>query len=200
MICCSSPAADLTLDSPLCAAFKEGRLDEAHAIYTAALEEHGPHVPTLCNRSLAALKLGGHRRRLPPCCCCCCRCHCSHLLKLTPPQHASHLLAGRPNAALQDAEMALQELAEQGEGVPPPPAQLAKAFHRKAEALLGMGHLLDGIRAYRQGLVSCGGSPELHAALRLAAEELPVGWLAKVGAVWELVGVVHKAICRLSAA
>lgn len=37
------------------------------ACYTAALEEGGERAPTLCNRSLAALKLGERRRRrLPP--------------------------------------------------------------------------------------------------------------------------------------
>lgn len=74
-------------------------------------------------------------------------------------------------------------LAEQGGdgGCAPPAQQRAKAFHRKAEALMALGRLLDGIRAYRQGLAACGGSPELHAALRLAAEHLPVPWLAKVG-------------------
>lgn len=48
------------------AAFKEGRLEEAVALYTEALEEGGPHVATLCNRSLAALKLGRHAAARPP--------------------------------------------------------------------------------------------------------------------------------------
>lgn len=61
------------------------------------------------------------------------------------------------------------------------PGRIAKAVHRKAEALAAMGRLIDCLQAYRQGLVVCPGCPELHAALRLAVEELPVPWLAKVG-------------------
>ena len=80
---------------------------------------------------------------------------------------------------MQDAQAALQQLAQGG--APPAPGQLAKAVHRKAEALAAMGQLLEAVRAYRQGLTECPGSPEMHAGLRLAAEELPVSWLAKVG-------------------
>lgn len=102
--------------------------------------------------------------------------------------------AGDPEAALQDAEAALQLLCEEAQGEDPGTAacgsdvaadsplaaQLAKAFHRKAEALLALGRVLDGIKTYRQGVAVCGPRPELHAALRLASEQLPVPWLAKV--------------------
>ena len=60
----------------LCAAFREGRYEEALARYSAALEEGAEPVPTLCNRSLTALKLGRHpaaylQRALPlPMCSC----------------------------------------------------------------------------------------------------------------------------------
>ncbi|PRW44407.1 UBA TS-N domain-containing [Chlorella sorokiniana] len=139
-------------------AFREGRFEDAMACYTAALKGDGEYAPTLCNRSLAALKLG------------------------------------HPEASLEDAEAALQLLLEEaqtdgpgaaasgGSDVPsdgPLAAQLTKAFHRKAEALLALGQVLDGIKTYRQAVAICGPRPELHAALRLAAEQLPVPWLAK---------------------
>lgn len=61
----------------------------------------------------------------------------------------------------------------------PPASQLTKATHRKAEALLALGELLEAVRTYKQGLAACPGSPQLHAALRLAVEDLPIAWLAK---------------------
>lgn len=41
--------------------------------YSAALQADPCHVPTLCNRSLAALKLGKHGRVFPPPVWPCCR-------------------------------------------------------------------------------------------------------------------------------
>ncbi|PSC70912.1 Tetratricopeptide repeat [Micractinium conductrix] len=132
------------------AAFRAGELERALEHYSAALEGDPLHVPTLCNRSLTALKLG------------------------------------LPEAALQDAEAALHALApgsfSLGYGLQQQHLQqqrLAKAVHRKAEALAALGQLLDAIRTYRQGLAACPGSAELHAALRMATEELPESWLAK---------------------
>lgn len=173
------------------AAFREGRFEDAVACYTAALQEDGEHAPTLCNRSLAALKLGERRRWRQAC--------RRSINPTTLAAHSSgcphHPRAGDPEAALQDAEAALQLLCEEaqvedpgtaacgGSDVPadsPLAAQLAKAFHRKAEALLALERVLDGIKTYRQGVAVCGPRPELHAALRLAAEQLPVLWLAKV--------------------
>ncbi len=117
--------------------------------------------------------------------------------------HVWTLPAGLPEAALQDAEAALQLLCEDaqldvqgaaaggGGNVPsdsPLAAQLAKAFHRKAEAQIALGRALDGIKTYRQGVAICGPRQELHAALRLAAEQLPVPWLAKVGVARRVAG------------
>ncbi|KAI3428659.1 hypothetical protein D9Q98_007482 [Chlorella vulgaris] len=87
------------------------------------------------------------------------------------------LKLGRPEDALEDAEAALQMLSDSEEA--PPASQLTKATHRKAEALLALGELLEAVRTYKQGLAACPGSPQLHAALRLAVEDLPIAWLAK---------------------
>lgn len=84
-----------------------------------------------------------------------------------------------------DAEAALEALSceshEGDESGASERQQLPKAFHRKAEALAAQGRLLDCLRTYQAGLAACRGSPELGAALRLVAEQLPVPWLAKVG-------------------
>jgi tetratricopeptide (TPR) repeat protein len=86
------------------------------------------------------------------------------------------LCAGRLEESLEDAEAALQLL--QGSAKPAAAQLLAKAAHRKAEALLALGDVVEAVRAYRRGLAAAPGHPELHAALRLAAEDLPVPWLA----------------------
>lgn len=66
--CCdgsAAPACQPHRPAPFSsAAFRDGRLEDAVACYTAALQEDGEHrAPTLCNRSLAALTLGERRRR-----------------------------------------------------------------------------------------------------------------------------------------
>ena len=167
------------LTMTLCAAFRGGRYEQAFERYSAALEEGEEPVPTLCNRSLTALKLGRHPAAGSTAASVCSS--ASHATWPPPPHHWP--LAGRPEEALQDAEAALQLLARARAraGAGAGAGQLAKAVHRKAEALAALGQLLEAVRAYRQGLAECPGSLEMHAGLRLAAEELPVSWLAKVG-------------------
>ncbi|KAL4428216.1 hypothetical protein ABPG75_002305 [Micractinium tetrahymenae] len=131
-----------TVDRSPSAAVQAGQLEQAVEHYSAALRAEPSHVPTLCNRSLAALKLG------------------------------------LPENALRDAEAALDALTL-ASGDSSAQTRLAKAVHRKAEALAAMGRLIDCLQAYRRGLAAWPGCPELHAALRLAVEDLPVPWLAK---------------------
>lgn len=105
--------------------------------------------------------------------------------------------AGRPDEALQSADRALQLLAltvAAGDEACRP--LLAKAHHRKAQALLGAGAVVAAVRVYRQGLDAVAragtcqqGIEELLAALRLTAEQLPPSWLAKVGRGQEGAGV-----------
>eukprot|EP00887_Chlorella_sp_A99_P005594 scaffold1.g5594.t1 len=88
------------------------------------------------------------------------------------------LKLGDAERALADADAALQLLlVERAQEAPA--RLLARAFHRRAEALAAAGRLLDALRAYRQGLAACGGSAELAAALRVLAERLPPAWLAR---------------------
>jgi hypothetical protein len=91
--------------------------------------------------------------------------------------------AGRPEDALNAAEQALQLLAQQaGQGDTSCYPQLAKAYHRKAQAWVGLGSIITAIRVYRQGLAACRGcEEELLAALRITTDLLPPSWLAKVG-------------------
>lgn len=62
-----------TVDRSPSAAFRTGELEQAVEHYSAALRVDPCHVPTLCNRSLAALKLGRHSGV--------CHCRCRHLAR-----------------------------------------------------------------------------------------------------------------------
>lgn len=91
--------------------------------------------------------------------------------------------AGQPQQALESAEAALRLLgcpSEELEGECQP--LLAKALHRKAQALVGLGAVVAAVRVYRQGLAVCTGhKEELLGALRVTTDLLPCSWLAKVG-------------------
>lgn len=116
-----------------------------------------------------------------------------------PPLCCPTSLAGEPQEALQAAEQALCLLGSPGAMLPGSGLLLAKALHRKAQALVALGSVVAAVRLCRQGLAACGACPEaqelLLAALRLAADHLPPCYLAKVG-----LQAILKNCCRRATA
>ena len=79
--------------------------------------------------------------------------------------------------AISDADSALTILQTY------PPSEdtteaLAKAYHRKAQALIISGQLVAGLKTYKHGIGACPSSTTLAAAARLALDKAPPSWYA----------------------
>lgn len=99
--------------------------------------------------------------------------------KLQPCFVFFQFYAGLYDEAVNNADAAIRAI----QACPPSQSQsatetLAKAYHRKAQGLMGSGQLIPSLKTYKAGLANCPGSNTLAAAARLALDNAPASWYA----------------------